>query len=68
MSLTSLYLHTFQEKLLLSVLPQHVAMEMKQDIVNPHHGLFHKIYIQRHDNVTLVFSLIYSVIKTSRRF
>ncbi|XP_041365496.1 adenylate cyclase type 1-like isoform X2 [Gigantopelta aegis] len=44
------------EKLLLSVLPQHVAMEMKQDIVNPHHGLFHKIYIQRHDNVTILFA------------
>ena len=42
----------FQEKLLLSVLPQHVAMEMKRDITNPHTGPFHKIYIQRHDNVT----------------
>ncbi|PVD31143.1 hypothetical protein C0Q70_10421 [Pomacea canaliculata] len=45
-----------REKLLLSVLPQHVAMEMKQDITNPHTGPFHKIYIQRHDNVTILFA------------
>ncbi|KAL8615130.1 hypothetical protein ACOMHN_054499 [Nucella lapillus] len=44
------------EKLLLSVLPQHVAMEMKRDITNPHTGPFHKIYIQRHDNVTILFA------------
>lgn len=40
-----------QERLLLSVLPQHVAMEMKADIVSPVEGQFHKIYIQRHENV-----------------
>ncbi|XP_048240768.1 adenylate cyclase type 1-like, partial [Haliotis rufescens] len=44
------------EKLLLSVLPQHVAMEMKNDITTPHHGIFHKIYIQRHDNVSILFA------------
>ncbi|ESP00183.1 hypothetical protein LOTGIDRAFT_141290, partial [Lottia gigantea] len=44
------------EKLLLSVLPQHVAIEMKRDMTNPHHGPFHKIYIQRHDNVTILFA------------
>ena len=41
----------FQEKLVLSVLPQHVAMEMKHDITSPHQGMFHKIYIQRHECV-----------------
>ncbi|XP_050418013.1 adenylate cyclase type 1 [Patella vulgata] len=44
------------EKLLLSVLPQHVAMEMKRDMTTPHQGPFHKIYIQRHDNVTILFA------------
>ena len=39
------------ERLLLSVLPQHVAMEMKADIMSPVEGQFHKIYIQRHENV-----------------
>lgn len=41
----------FQERLLLSVLPQHVAMEMKNDIISPVEGQFHKIYIQKHENV-----------------
>lgn len=44
----------FQEKLLLSVLPQHVAMEMKNDITSPHQGMFHKIYIQRHECVRYI--------------
>jgi len=40
------------ERLLLSVLPQHVAMEMKADILSPRElGQFHKIYIQKHENV-----------------
>lgn len=42
------------ERLLLSVLPQHVAMEMKNDIISPVEGQFHKIYIQKHENVRLV--------------
>ncbi|KAG0692883.1 Adenylate cyclase type 1 [Chionoecetes opilio] len=40
------------ERLLLSVLPQHVAMEMKADIIKPVERQFHKIYIQRHENVS----------------
>ncbi|XP_061402710.1 uncharacterized protein LOC133338556, partial [Musca vetustissima] len=41
-----------QERLLLSVLPRHVAMEMKDDIAGqPRDTQFHKIYIQRHENV-----------------
>lgn len=41
-----------QERLLLSVLPRHVAMEMKADIAgNTKDTMFHKIYIQRHENV-----------------
>ncbi|XP_069173893.1 Ca(2+)/calmodulin-responsive adenylate cyclase isoform X5 [Procambarus clarkii] len=44
------------ERLLLSVLPQHVAMEMKADIIKPVEGQFHKIYIQRHENVSMVFA------------
>ena len=42
----------FQERLLLSVLPRHVAMEMKADInAKQEDMMFHKIYIQKHDNV-----------------
>ena len=40
-----------QERLLLSVLPQHVAIQMKSDIMSPVEGQFHKIYIQKHENV-----------------
>ncbi|XP_069187438.1 adenylate cyclase type 6 isoform X2 [Procambarus clarkii] len=46
-----------QERLLLSVLPRHVAMEMKSDIAGiPKDTMFHKIYIQRHDNVSILFA------------
>lgn len=51
------FLGGFQERLLLSVLPQHVAVEMKKDIVNPRvTGQFHKIYIQKHENVSILFA------------
>uniref|UniRef100_A0A8B9L544 adenylate cyclase n=1 Tax=Astyanax mexicanus TaxID=7994 RepID=A0A8B9L544_ASTMX len=40
-----------QERLLLSVLPRHVAMEMKAHInAKKEDMMFHKIYIQKHDN------------------
>ncbi|XP_076034454.1 adenylate cyclase type 6-like isoform X2 [Oratosquilla oratoria] len=46
-----------QERLLLSVLPRHVAMEMKSDIAGkPRDSMFHKIYIQRHENVSILFA------------
>lgn len=46
-----------QERLLLSVLPRHVAMEMKADIAGqPREEQFHKIYIQRHENVSILFA------------
>lgn len=42
---------------MLSVLPQHVAMEMKADILAPRElGQFHKIYIQKHENVSILFA------------
>ena len=48
----SLSLSLSQERLLLSVLPRHVAMEMKADInAKKEDMMFHKIYIQKHDNV-----------------
>ncbi|KAK7017864.1 Adenylate cyclase type 1 [Halocaridina rubra] len=31
-------------------------MEMKADIIKPVEGQFHKIYIQRHENVSMVFA------------
>uniref|UniRef100_A0A1B6DUR8 adenylate cyclase n=1 Tax=Clastoptera arizonana TaxID=38151 RepID=A0A1B6DUR8_9HEMI len=46
-----------QERLLLSVLPRHVAMEMKADIAGkPQDTMFHKIYIQKHENVSILFA------------
>ncbi|XP_024083238.1 adenylate cyclase type 6 isoform X2 [Cimex lectularius] len=46
-----------QERLLLSVLPRHVAMEMKADIAGkPQDTMFHKIYIQRYENVSILFA------------
>nr|XP_006131277.1 adenylate cyclase type 6 [Pelodiscus sinensis] len=45
------------ERLLLSVLPQHVAMEMKEDISTKKEDMmFHKIYIQKHDKVSILFA------------
>ena len=46
-----LFVFFSQERLLLSVLPEHVAQEMKGDILSPVGGQFHKIYIQLHENV-----------------
>ncbi|KAK6627179.1 hypothetical protein RUM44_009656 [Polyplax serrata] len=46
-----------QERLLLSVLPRHVAMEMKADIAGKQKDtMFHKIYIQKHENVSILFA------------
>jgi hypothetical protein len=53
-----------QERLLLSVLPQHVAIEMKGDIMSPVEGQFHKIYIQRHENVRWEYRVIASQLHT----
>lgn len=50
-----MFVSVLQESLLLSVLPRHVAMEMKDDIAGkPREAQFHKIYIQQHDNVRYV--------------
>lgn len=39
------------------MLPQHVAMEMKEDInTKKEDMMFHKIYIQKHDNVSILFA------------
>ncbi|XP_071480369.1 adenylate cyclase type 5-like [Diadema antillarum] len=55
-----------QERLLLSVLPRHVAMEMKADIANKREDIqFHKIYIQRHQNVSILFADIEGFTKLS---
>lgn len=48
-----------QERLLMSLLPRNVAMEMKEDFLKPPERIFHKIYIQRHDNVR------YGAVKTT---
>ncbi|KAK2183008.1 hypothetical protein NP493_328g05007 [Ridgeia piscesae] len=55
------------EKLLLSVMPRHVAMEMKNDLRMSHHkkGMFHKIYIQRHDCVSILFADIVGFMELS---
>ena len=51
------------ERLLLSVLPQHVAVEMKADLMAPVEGQFHKIYIQRHENVSILYVALFPFIK-----
>ncbi|XP_052403510.1 adenylate cyclase type 1-like [Carassius gibelio] len=45
-----------QERLLMSLLPRNVAMEMKEDFLKPPERIFHKIYIQRHDHVSILFA------------
>jgi len=58
-------LYNFQERLLLSVLPRHVAMEMKADInAKKEDMMFHKIYIQKHDNVRWVLLLCIKLCNT----
>lgn len=43
-----------QENILLSVLPKHIANDMKKDIdQNREATMFHKIYIQKHNNIRL---------------
>eukprot|EP00102_Acyrthosiphon_pisum_P023590 XP_016660800.1 PREDICTED: adenylate cyclase type 5 isoform X3 [Acyrthosiphon pisum] len=55
--LTTQKVNQQQERLLLSVLPRHVAMEMKADIAGKRHdSMFHKIYIQKHENVSILFA------------
>ncbi|XP_064481117.1 adenylate cyclase type 3-like isoform X2 [Ornithodoros turicata] len=45
-----------QERLLLSVLPKHVAAELKQDLDAVVTGPFKKIYMSRHENVSILFA------------
>lgn len=50
-----LFLFLFpQERLLLSVLPEHVAAEIRDDLGSVVTGQFKKIYISRHENVRYV--------------
>ncbi|XP_018006383.1 uncharacterized protein LOC108664322 [Hyalella azteca] len=45
-----------QEHLLLSVLPKHVAETMRQDLGSGGDGQFKKIYMSRHENVSILFA------------
>ncbi|KAI6200887.1 Adenylyl cyclase V [Aphelenchoides besseyi] len=46
-----------QENILLSVLPKHIANDMKKDIDNnADTQMFHKIYIQKHNNISILFA------------
>lgn len=50
-------LHIFtQERLLLSVLPKHVAVKMRQDLGSTSSEPFKKIYMSRHENVRYVMN------------
>ena len=49
-----------KEQLLLSVLPEHVAVKMRQDLGTAHDGQFKKIYMSRHENVRLVLLTSFS--------
>lgn len=48
----------FQERLLLSVLPEHVAVKMRQDLGSAKDSQFKKIYMSRHENVRQVSTCI----------
>lgn len=45
-----------QERLLLSILPKHLAAEMRQDLGAVVTGQFKKIYMSRHENVSILFA------------
>ncbi|XP_014599783.1 PREDICTED: adenylate cyclase type 3 [Polistes canadensis] len=45
-----------QERLLLSVLPEHVAVKMRQDLGACKDTQFKKIYMSRHENVSILYA------------
>ncbi|XP_059484469.1 adenylate cyclase type 3-like [Neocloeon triangulifer] len=45
-----------QERLLLSVLPEHVAVQMRQDMGTAIDSQFKKIYMSRHENVSILYA------------
>nr|XP_034175120.1 adenylate cyclase type 3 [Osmia lignaria] len=45
-----------QERLLLSVLPEHVAVKMRQDLGASLDTQFKKIYMSRHENVSILYA------------
>ncbi|KJH49595.1 adenylate/guanylate cyclase catalytic domain protein, partial [Dictyocaulus viviparus] len=46
-----------QEKILLSVLPKHIAYEVKDDMEGKEKDqMFHKIYIRKHENISILFA------------
>ncbi|KAH9496239.1 Adenylate cyclase type 3 [Bulinus truncatus] len=45
-----------KERLLLSVLPKHVADEMLKDLGSVEDGQFRKIYMKRYENVSILFA------------
>ncbi|XP_050439426.1 adenylate cyclase type 3 [Adelges cooleyi] len=45
-----------QERLLLSVLPEHVAVKMRQDLGEALDSQFKKIYMSRHENVSILYA------------
>ncbi|XP_062548182.1 adenylate cyclase type 3 [Armigeres subalbatus] len=45
-----------QERLLLSVLPEHVAVKMRQDLGSTNSEQFKKIYMSRHENVSILYA------------
>ncbi|XP_034231454.1 adenylate cyclase type 3-like [Thrips palmi] len=45
-----------QERLLLSVLPEHVAVQMREDLGSGLDTQFKKIYMSRHENVSILYA------------
>ncbi|EDW78192.1 uncharacterized protein Dwil_GK24141 [Drosophila willistoni] len=45
-----------QERLLLSVLPKHVAIKMREDLGSSTSEAFKKIYMSRHENVSILYA------------
>lgn len=53
-------------KLMESVIPKHLAGRMREDILLPHNeGIFHRIYLDSYDNVSILFADIVNFTKIS---
>lgn len=50
------FMNSLQERLLLSVLPEHLALKMRQDLGEAVDGQFKKIYMSRHENVSILYA------------
>ena len=67
-ALIIIFIVLLQERLLLSVLPEHVAVKMRQDLGSALDSQFKKIYMSRHENVRSVPNIFHLIYSTSYYF